>query len=460
MQIYSKGKLITLSEEQEEAVIRSFDYLKTKNSEKSFFGISGSAGSGKTTVLKECINRYNGSVVITAPTHKAKRIVGNLTGIESITIHKLLGLRPDMDLLEFDQRNVLFSTSGNNTMHLYDLICIDEASMLNTPLLELIKKSAKLNKIKIIFLGDPNQLSPVKEKFSPVFVDEDIEFVYIKKLQRQQNGNPLISIYDSIISNINSEKDLFLHETNIIENKGIKFFNNEIRLFGEKALEQFSSEDYKNNIDFCKILSFENNVVKQWNNLIRKNIYSEDKIFGSPIICGEILMAYRSIFDTNRGVNVIENSSEYKVLNTSFEFKEKMYGQYVDIQNLDNDETSSVFILNREFYNEFANMEQKLANKAKDCKDGNRKWLWSLYYEYRNKFLLIENIYDNNGYIRVKKDFDFAYSLTIHKSQGSTYTNVFVDEKNINQTYISSQDRNRLKYVAFTRPTNIAYVNS
>jgi len=47
-------------------------------------------------------------------------------------------------------------------------------------------------------------------------------------------------------------------------------------------------------------------------------------------------------------------------------------------------------------------------------------------------------------------DVDYAYSLTIHKSQGSTFQDVFVDVPSMltNRNII---ERNQLCYVAFTR---------
>ena len=74
--------------------------------------------------------------------------------------------------------------------------------------------------------------------------------------------------------------------------------------------------------------------------------------------------------------------------------------------------------------------------------------------EYKDWFRIIE------------KDIDYGYSITIHKSQGSTYDIVFLDEKDTNiikdkwnHTYGKmenrSRERNKLKYVAFSRAKNM-----
>ena len=69
----------------------------------------------------------------------------------------------------------------------------------------------------------------------------------------------------------------------------------------------------------------------------------------------------------------------------------------------------------------------------------------------------------------IEKDVDYGYAITAHKSQGSTYKKVFIDEidfKKIRDKYNSymnamengTKERNQLMYVAYTRPTHIAYV--
>lgn len=69
----------------------------------------------------------------------------------------------------------------------------------------------------------------------------------------------------------------------------------------------------------------------------------------------------------------------------------------------------------------------------------------------------------------IEKDIDWGYAITSHKSQGSSYLAVFIDEpdfdklKNHYNYGISChvdtvKEKNQLKYVAYTRPSEIAYV--
>ena len=60
---------------------------------------------------------------------------------------------------------------------------------------------------------------------------------------------------------------------------------------------------------------------------------------------------------------------------------------------------------------------------------------------------------------QIMKDFDYGYAITGHKSQGSTYTHVFILEDDLNANPIV-QERNQIKYVSLTRPTTTATVLS
>ena len=71
----------------------------------------------------------------------------------------------------------------------------------------------------------------------------------------------------------------------------------------------------------------------------------------------------------------------------------------------------------------------------------------------------------------INKDLDYGYAITSHKSQGSTYEIVFVDEKDFGKTLKIWNGRfnkyeyrireiNQMKYVSFTRPSKLAIVYS
>lgn len=54
---------------------------------------------------------------------------------------------------------------------------------------------------------------------------------------------------------------------------------------------------------------------------------------------------------------------------------------------------------------------------------------------------------------------DYGYFITVHKSQGSTYNNVCILDNDLNDNW-NVVERNKLRYVAMSRPTQMAYVLS
>ena len=72
-------------------------------------------------------------------------------------------------------------------------------------------------------------------------------------------------------------------------------------------------------------------------------------------------------------------------------------------------------------------------------------------------------------YLIIEKDIDFGYCITAHRSQGSTFKTVFLDEPDFEKLrdrydyhigcdVKTVKERNQLKYVSYTRPTHSAYV--
>ena len=66
------------------------------------------------------------------------------------------------------------------------------------------------------------------------------------------------------------------------------------------------------------------------------------------------------------------------------------------------------------------------------------------------KAYLILNLVDNKSSLIRKKSFDYAYAVTVHRSQGSSYNNVLVDMRNVNSCSDEAVHR-QLQYVALSR---------
>ena len=143
------------------------------------FTLRGWAGSGKSTIIKEflqqCSNHHIGGIAVTAPTHKAKTVIRATTGKYAMTIQKLLGLRPDTDVSNFDPNKPTFNPIGEPDISKQRLIIIDEASMLNSSLYQYLIDQAEIYSVRLLFVGDALQLPPVGEFMSRAFTSRCIQ---------------------------------------------------------------------------------------------------------------------------------------------------------------------------------------------------------------------------------------------------------------------------------------------
>lgn len=455
------GKIITLNDQQAAALAKMDAWLDTEND--YFFTLSGYAGTGKTTITLELIKMFYAKpgpswrkrMAVSAPTHKARKVIGKATKEDAYTIQKLLGLRPNTELENFNINQPQFDALAEKAISGLQLLIIDEASMLNGDLFDLIVTEAKNHQVKVLFMGDQAQLPPVNESISRIFT-EVANTVQLTKVERQKDSNPLMGVYDLIRSDLKSPVDLFEHITQVNEQgEGIVFYSDRLA-FEAHVLPMFASEEYKKDPDYIKMIAYTNASVQVWNKQIRNYVFKNPE---ETLLEGDILFAYNTV-SIDRTELLIENSSDYKVqLVKDGTTKEGIDVWVVTIRSVDLNLKSEINIVKPSGIKQFLSKFNYLHKAAVTAKGSFRKFAWRNYYEFKNLHLLIEDIKDASGKLLVKKDIDYGYAITVHKSQGSTYENIAVTENNLD-TNNNTEERNKLKYVAFSRPTTKAIIFS
>ncbi|MED7788087.1 AAA family ATPase [Francisella sp. 19X1-34] len=454
----SNGQKIILNDQQLEAVSQIKKFLKSRD---SFFLLSGFAGTGKTTVVKKILDEYTKKSVVSAPTRKANAVISQATVSHGYTIHSLLGLQPDINLENFNPNDPVFGQIKKATIGYYDLIVIDEASMINKDLLDLITTELR-NSSKVLFLGDEAQIPPVGDKSSPVF---DLENrANLTMLMRQAEDNPLVELSQKLRD---AQEDLpeFLIKRQTLLNdldEGVMFKSSN-ESFREELKRVFSSSYAKTDPNYAKLIAWRNKTVMQANLIIRELVFGQK---AKQLEKGDVLTGYRAVKAKQRDAFLINNGVDYKVVDVSEKLKNAngIYGY--DVAVLEKSrlfrgfDEKSMFIVDVQDSNnlhDYAEIHDALLAQAR----GDRKW--SAYNNFRRDNVLMKDIERyRDGSLRdkscwIRKDLDYGFAITVHKSQGSTYKKVFVLLKDIVLNK-NSAERNQILYVAMTRPQKLCVV--
>ncbi len=430
----SKPDVSMLTEEQME-IFNAITNIKLGAFSQSL--LTGYGGTGKTflttKIIEELISTKSAiKIAITAPTNKAVRVLKNLSTIcethsrvDFNTLHSILKLKRT---ITDDGREVFQSEAMFDDINEYNLIIVDEVSMLDNDLYNKLIVKARLYKIALLFIGDRGQIPPVNGGESLLFYMALPNNFNLTKIIRQANGNPIISLAEKIRNN-----EIYKNENIITENNnGVMYMkiNTEMPL-----LERyFNSVNFEQDPNFVKVLGYTNKCVDYYNGKIREIIYGENC---ERLCVGEKMVCNKPILDSKHRV-LLNNNDEFEVI--SFQLKRETTGykfQYysVDIESSGSKHTIKLLAeQSQDLYNQvLANLKET----AKETNIMNRRAAWQKYYRLLDKYA----------------DVKYNYALTVHKSQGSTFDNAIVIKCDINR--ISNRiERNKLLYTAVTRAKN------
>lgn len=421
---------IALNQQQWKALRRLEKFVKSK---EKLHLLTGFAGTGKTTLLQALIKRLRDksdfrSIVFTAFSNKATKVLGNMAtqwdlGVDCMTCCKLLGLKPDIDPNTGKQ---VFQPDYNseNKFDKYRLVIVDEASMINEEMWLLLTQAVSnlTQKTQLLFVGDVAQLPPINERESRVF-NQIFDRSDLSEVVRY--GGAIAILAESIRNNLTSST-LPHFATDSSEDKTEGVFVVNVYEWEKLLVKAFQSESYRRDADYVRAVAYTNARVNTLNRSIRTAIYGAQT---PRFVPGERLVG-NAPFIVNDAM-ILQNSGECEVLEIAAGKVGSWHVWYLSVLT-DEGKLRTLTVLHELSQPEYGR-SLELYSKEKR---------WREFWELKSLFA----------------DLSYAYCLTIHKSQGSTFQNVFVDVPNalINRNI---QERNQLLYVAVTRAAKRLFIH-
>lgn len=414
------SKSIQANPEQQAAIESITNFLTAPYVADPFFVLEGAAGTGKTFCLREVAARYSsshGKLAFTAPTNKAAKVIRSLTG-QAGTIYSLLGLRIQAN---GEVKELTEAVKADLDLSALDGVAVDEGGMVSTKLFTIIRQAAIKHDLRFLFLGDRYQLPPVGEKESPIW--RLPQKAVLTKIERHDNQilNLVTSIrqaMDQVVMNINIKSD---HDAD----QGVwKVAKNDFkaRIFADAQAGKFADTNS------TKVIAWRNVTTAAYNKLIRTAIFGAGANYyeiGERVIAASPCLA---------GTEVVLATDDEAIVESIHIGRHPLNPEFRCIELKCRTEDNRVIrltVIHPDSVQEYENACQTLAHAAKN---DHKKWkaFWNLK--------------------EIFHDIKYAYAITAHRAQGSTYENVYVDYQDI----LMNRERReafQCLYVATSRPT-------
>lgn len=402
--------------EGQQAAMRAITSFLANDAEPVFV-LKGYSGTGKSTLvdhlirelpkLQKMIKLVNPKapeleLCLTATTNKAAENLASITNQEVRTVQSFLGLTVQTNYTTRETKLVIRKYEQKRQK----LLLIDEASYIDPALLKYIFELVKDS--KIIFIGDPAQLTQVKATNTPVFCagfpGAELTEVVRAKFEdgTEDRIHPITELATNFRNTVNTGEWFSFNP----DGNHIQYLEREN--FYQAILDEFTRPDWKSKDS--KVLAWTNKRVLDYNNAIRSHCKGTANFqVGDYVVCNKYFGINKQTIKTDETVLITHISEPTHQFGVP--------GRFYTVEN-----RVKAFCPD--------DVEHK-ANRIKQAKG-------------EEDYSTLEKI--DTEWIDLRS----MYACTINKSQGSTYDRVFIDLDDIKRCNSGNQIA-RMLYVGVSR---------
>lgn len=429
--------MLTLNSKQRSTLddfIQAFIHAK-KNEQSLLYQINGPAGTGKTELTRHFIDRLSNeyAIRVCAPTHKACQVLQERLReylVPIVTCHQFL-----------DAKSV-YNTKGEskwkfNTeiVDIPDLLILDEVSMVSQEVYEQFKFLLETRRACILTLGDRCQLPPVLEEESRFYTQHVVQSTLTRNMRNDHKVyNRLLNRLRYFIEHpeqipsftINQLTQWLSEYTQVYELQTEKI---DLKRIPQEIIEILAKND-EQTVLLAHRTNSRNNTVQQLNQYLRSCIFGQRA--QDTFTLNERVL-FTDFYTTQDGIRLYTNDRAIitEVCDGEEKFYDRTFKVYKLVLEYQKSRVKVNFIHNEDqaHFEEYSkhiykgiqdNVDRLEAYCKMNCLSGKRlcrdhrkevNELWKTFHESKK---------------HVCCPIDYAYCLSIHKSQGSTYDHVYL----------------------------------
>lgn len=438
-------------------VLRVFGAFIASRDPRSVMLLSGSAGTGKTTLtaaLVRTLAAVGQKVVLMAPTGRAAKVLAVNAGMPALTIHRKI----------YRQRVFEGDFNLNDNLHADTLFVVDEASMIaNDGFTQSVFGSGRLlddlvqyvyggRNCRMMLIGDTAQLPPVGEEESPALsadhmatYDMQVFVASLTEVLRQSRQSGILYNADIIRSMITHDELTQLPRITFARFADIRIVP------GDELIEQLATSYSEVGQDETMVVTRSNKRAAIYNQGIRNTVLGCEEM----LTTGDMLMIVKNNYfwteqQEKAPISFIANGDRAVVRRVRR--VHELYGLHfadltLSFPDYDDYELTATAVTD----SLMAEAPALTQEQSQALYDG----VMADYADIRHKRDRIDKVRHDAHFNAVQ--IKYAYAVTCHKAQGGQWAHVYVDQGYMTDDMVTP-DYIHWLYTAFTRATDKLYL--